>query len=258
MINQILETLASNNSRNFKIDFLKQHKDNELLKEVIRLALDPFTQFYIRIIPEYAPLYETPIATLKQAVDSLSILSTRTLTGNAAIAQLTLTLSSISEEDALVIERIIQKDLKCGVNISTANKVWPNLIPEYPCMLCSGYDEKLVSKIKYPAFAQKKEDGARANAIVKDGIVEFRSRNGKEINLLGNLEQEFIKLAGGANLVFDGELLVRKDGKILDRQTGNGILSSINNYNNKLNSLEDQLCELEKNMILLQKQLEDL
>lgn len=228
MINQILETLASNNSRNFKIDFLKQHKDNELLKEVIRLALDPFTQFYIRIIPEYTPLYETPIATLKQAVDSLSILFTRTLTGNAAIAQLTLTLSAISEEDALVIERIISKDLRCGVNISTVNKVWPNLIPEYPCMLCSAYDEKLVSKIKYPAFANVKMDGMRANAIVKDGIVEFRSRNGKEINLLGNLEQDFIKLAGGTNLVFDGELLVRKDGNILSRQEGNGILNKAN------------------------------
>lgn len=228
MINQILETLASNNSRNFKIDFLKQHKDNELLKEVIRLALDPFTQFYIRIIPEYTPLYETPIATLKQAVDSLSILSSRTLTGNAAIAQLTLTLSAISEEDALVIERIISKDLRCGVNISTVNKVWPNLIPEYPCMLCSAYDEKLVSKIKYPAFANVKMDGMRVNAIVKDGIVEFRSRNGKEINLLGNLEQDFIKLAGGTNLVFDGELLVRKDGNILSRQEGNGILNKAN------------------------------
>jgi len=228
MINQILETLASNNSRNFKIDFLKQHKDNELLKEVIRLALDPFTQFYIRIIPEYTPLYETPIATLKQAVDSLSILSSRTLTGNAAIAQLTLTLSAISEEDALVIERIISKDLRCGVNISTVNKVWTNLIPDFPCMLCSPYDEKLVSKIKYPAFAQVKMDGMRVNAIVKDGIVEFRSRNGKEINLLGNLEQDFIKLAGGTNLVFDGELLVRKDGRILDRQTGNGILNKAN------------------------------
>lgn len=228
MINQILETLASNNSRNFKIDFLKQHKDNELLKEVIRLALDPFTQFYIRIIPEYTPLYETPIATLKQAVDSLSILFTRTLTGNAAIAQLTLTLSAISEEDALVIERIISKDLRCGVNVSTVNKVWPNLIPEYPCMLCSAYDEKLVSKIKYPAFANVKMDGMRVNAIVKDGIVEFRSRNGKEINLLGNLEQDFIKLAGGTNLVFDGELLVRKDGNILSRQEGNGILNKAN------------------------------
>ena len=51
-MNELFETLAANGSRNFKIDFLTIHKDNELLKEVIRLALDPFTQFYQRKIPD--------------------------------------------------------------------------------------------------------------------------------------------------------------------------------------------------------------
>jgi ATP-dependent DNA ligase len=92
-------------------------------------------------------------------------------------------------------------------------------------MLCTPSDEKILSKFKFPAFAQLKMDGMRFNAIVKDGKCEFRSRNGKEINLLGNLEQEFVKLANGQNLVFDGELLVVVEGNIQDRQTGNGILN---------------------------------
>ena len=198
------------------------------MKKICELSLSPMIQFYQRKIPDYVKMYWSGSLDLKSAVEGLSILSSRTLTGNAAIAQLQMILSNLSSADALVIERIIQKDLKCGVSTSTVNKVWKDLIPEYPCMLCSAYDEKLVSKIKYPAFAQIKMDGMRVNAIVKDGTVEFRSRNGKEISLLGNLEQDFIKLAGGANLVFDGELLVRKDGKILDRQTGNGILNKAN------------------------------
>jgi hypothetical protein len=228
MINQIFETLAANNSRNFKIDYLTQHKDNELLKEVIRLALDPFTQFYQRKIPEYTPALPNQADTLSSVVDSLSMLSSRQVTGNAAISHLTKLLSSLVESDANVIERIIQKDLKCGVSIATANAVWSGLIHEYPCMLCSAYDEKLVKKVKFPAYAQVKMDGMRFNAIVKDGKCEFRSRNGKQIDLLGNLEQEFVDLANGNNLVFDGELLLRKDGKILDRQTGNGILNKAN------------------------------
>jgi hypothetical protein len=226
MINQIFEDLAANNSRNFKLDYLRQHKDNSLLKEVIRLALDPFTQFYIRKIPEYTQK-EVRI-TLDIVPDSLYNLSNRHVTGNASIDFLANLLSHLSVSDAKIVERIIQKDLKCGVSISTANSVWPNLIHEYPCMLCSTYDEKLVNKITYPAYAQKKEDGMRFNAIVKDGNCEFRSRNGKQIDLLGNLEQEFITLADGADLVFDGELLVKKDGAILDRQTGNGILNRAN------------------------------
>jgi ATP-dependent DNA ligase len=70
----------------------------------------------------------------------------------------------------------------------------------------------------------------RFNAIVRDGKVEFRSRNGKELNLLGNLEAEFAALAGDVDCVFDGELLVMMDDDIqfADRQTGNGILSKAN------------------------------
>ena len=231
MILQILQELEANNSRNFKIELLTKHKDNELLKEVCRLANDPFTQFYQRKIPEYRKMYGNVLIDLKSAVDNLSILSSRTLTGNAAIAQLQMILSSVTAEDALVIKRIIQKDLKCGVNTSTINKVWPNLISEFPCMLCSPFEQKLVDKIKFPAIVQKKEDGMRFNAIVKNGVVEFRSRNGKEISLLGSLEQEFIGLANGEDIVFDGELLVYdtvetdSTGKICDRQTGNGVLN---------------------------------
>jgi hypothetical protein len=228
-INEIFETLASDNSRNFKINFLFQHSDNELLKRVIFLALDPFTQFYIRKIPEYLP-NEWPNITenqmsLSDALTSLSKLSNRVVTGNAAIRHLETILGSVSASDAKVIERIIQKDLKCGVQTATANAVWPNFISEYPCMLASGYEQKLVDKIPFPAYVQLKLDGMRFNAIVRSGEVEFRSRNGKELELLGFLEDEFKFMAGDMDVVFDGELTLNKDGVTLNRQTGNGILN---------------------------------
>jgi ATP-dependent DNA ligase len=97
-------------------------------------------------------------------------------------------------------------------------------------MLCSPFEQKLVDKIKFPAYAQMKMDGMRFNAIVRDGKVEFRSRNGKQIHLLGNLEKEFATLAGNIDCVFDGELLVMLEGdhQFADRQTGNGILNKAN------------------------------
>jgi len=224
MILSILNELESNTSRNFKIGLLNQHKDNELLKEVIRLANDTFTQFYQRKIPEYHLVYDHPYD-LKWGLGQLTDLSTRKVTGNAAIEHLANILSSVSENNAVVIERIIKKDLRCGFSTSTANKVWPKLIPEYPCMLCSPFDQKLVDKIRFPAFVQLKEDGMRFNAIVKDGGVEFRSRNGKEITGLESLGLQFIELAYGTNIVFDGELLVADTDGVCDRQTGNGILN---------------------------------
>lgn len=225
-IHKFLESLANNNSRNFKIEQLNAHSDNEVLREVVLKTLDPFTQFYIRKIPEYT--LDKHTTTLENAINGLSDLSTRRVTGNAAIEYLRMLLSSVSTDDAKVIERIIAKDLKCGVDVSTANKVWKNLIAEYPVMLCSPFEQKLVDKIQFPAYVQTKMDGMRFNAIVRDGKCEFRSRNGKEINLLGNLEEDFIAMANGVNCVFDGELLVKDKGIVLDRQTGNGILNKAN------------------------------
>jgi ATP-dependent DNA ligase len=95
-------------------------------------------------------------------------------------------------------------------------------------MLCSPLSDKVLAKIKYPAMAQLKMDGLRCNVVVKDNTVTFYSRNGKTFDLLGNLEQEFIDAARGLDVVFDGELLVTKDSKVVDRQTGNGILNKAN------------------------------
>ena len=227
-LNVFFNYLANDAGRNFKIEQLKANANDATLKEVVRLALDPFTQFYQRKIPTYTPNTTAHAASLGSMLPALNDLSGRVVTGNAAIDRLTSILEAIGADDAKVIERIIAKDLKCGVSIATANAVWPDLIMDYPCMLCSQYEEKLINKIQWPAYVQLKMDGMRFNAIVKDGTVQFRSRNGKEIELLGNLEQEFLEIADGINCVFDGELLVNDKGIILDRQTGNGILNKAN------------------------------
>ena len=218
----ILQDLAANPSRNYKIAKLQEHENNKVLREVVRLALDPFTQFYVRKIPKYEA---TGSGCLLEAMDKLFELSSRLVTGNAAIQHLAQVLESLSPTNAMVLERIIAKDLRCGVSTATANEVWMGLIKEYPVMLCSGYEQKLIDKIKWPAMVQLNMDGMRFNAVVRDGAVEFKTRNGKTIDLLGNIEDEFIELANGMDIVYDGELVVvNKDG-ILNRQTGNGILN---------------------------------
>ena len=226
--NAFFDKLAVDDGRNYKIDLLNQYSGDIVLRKIVKAALDPFTQFYIRKIPDYTPNTGKGIA-LSFGIDTLNDLANRHVTGNAGIAHLKSTLEALNENDAKVIERIIAKDLKCGVSVSTANKVWPNLINEYPVMLCSQFEQKLVDRIKFPAYVQTKMDGMRFNAIVRNGAVEYRSRNGKEIQLLGNLDDEFISLAGGVDCVFDGELLVASTGGgLLDRQTGNGILNKAN------------------------------
>ena len=223
---EILKAVADTASKNEKLAILKEHKDNKELKETIRLAYDPFTNFYIRKIPEYKNI--PAIAgrnTLTWALDALKGLSSREYTGGEGIDYLNNILYLISPEDSSIIERVISRDLRCGFSESTANKVWPDLISVYPCMLCSTSDEKLLAKMKFPAYFQMKLDGMRFNAIVKDGKVEYRSRNGKLLELFGILDECFIKMASGGEMVYDGELLILgEDYKPLPRQIGNGML----------------------------------
>ena len=224
-VNSIFEELAAESGKNAKLDILRKHKANEQLKRACFLALDPFTQFFIRKIPKYK-YGSAPRLTLDKALDALSDLSSRKVTGNAAIKHLTDVLSGCSADDARVITRVIEKDLRCGVD-TAVNKIWPGLIHEYPCMLASAYDQKLVDKLDFPAYVQCKLDGMRFNAIVNNGNVEFRSRNGKEIHIADPMfGLYFIEMAQGENVVFDGELICRdKKNKVLDRKTGNGILN---------------------------------
>ena len=90
-------------------------------------------------------------------------------------------------------------------------------------MLAYPQDENTV--FSFPIMAQPKEDGMRCVVVVKDGSVQFFTRNGKLIQMHNHISDEFLKICKGDSWVFDGELLVMKNGVVLDRKTGNGILN---------------------------------
>ena len=224
----VLDKLAADNSRLAKEAILKSELANEDFWHAVRLALDPFTNFYIKKIPAYTRSRRANLS-MHQALESLGRLSRREVTGNAGIDHLVHILENVSASDSLVIERVIAKDLKCGVSEATINKIRPGHIPTYPVMLASAYDQRLIDRFDWPGMCQLKLDGMRFNAIVRGENVEFRSRNGKEISIPSDLfPRAFVALAKeyGADYVFDGELLVvDATGKPLDRKTGNGILN---------------------------------
>lgn len=224
----VLDRLASDNSRLAKEAILRQEINNQDFWNAARLALDPFINFYIKKIPAYTRSRKSNLS-LAQGLQLLDKLSMREITGNAAIDHLKHILENVSETNCLVIERVIAKDLKCGVSEATINKIRPGWIPTYPVMLASAYDQKLVDRFDWPGICQLKLDGMRFNAIVRGKNLEFRSRNGKEISIPNSsFAEAFIRLATnyGADHVFDGELLVVDSmGKPLDRKTGNGILN---------------------------------
>ncbi len=227
----IIEKVAKTSSRNEKEAIFRMYSDNVVLREVCRLALDSHINYYIRKIPSYEPNYTgKDLYELDDALKGLKKIYTRELTGHAAINHFKNLLERVSPRDAKVLELIISKDLKCGASEATINKIWPNLVKTWPIMLCEPSSDKLLAKMQYPAYCQLKLDGMRANVIVdKNGNVSIHSRNGKVIDLLGSFDNDAQVFAScteysGLPVVIDGEFIVVKDGKILPRKTGNGII----------------------------------
>ena len=220
----ILNRLEAVSGRLEKEAILKSQSSNQLLKETFRLALDPTINFYIKQIPAPAPPLTIGQLTLEDAFEKLSELSSRNVTGDRAKNLLARTLGALDMDDQEVLKRVIGRSLKCGVSEGTVEKVWPYLRLSYPCMLVSPMDAK--TKLKFPMMAQTKMDGMRFNAMVEGDAVTYRSRNGKELDLKGVLDADFLARANGFDVVFDGELLIwGTDGKPVDRKTGNGLLT---------------------------------
>lgn len=228
----IILELRSNNSRLFKESVLEREKDNNELSRAFYFSLHPLIQFYIKKIPDYTPVKNAvyPLS-LSWAMEQLSDLSSRKVTGKAGIAHLKNILSSISADDAKVIELIIAGDMDCGVSTATVLKTWPGLIPQFPYMRCSQFKDIKKSNIDWSkgVYSQIKSDGAFASIThTLDGQVIIATRSG---NTFDNAHFRDIvadiKDFTSPGWQFHGELLVQETGEILERQTGNGILGSV-------------------------------
>lgn len=225
MIKEILDEIAQESGSNAKMDILRKYKDNELLQRVMYNALSSRVKFYIKAIPRFLT-NETNSISLEKAIDSLSVLSNREKTGHDASNHVRGLLASMNLDDAYVLTRIIDKDLKIGMGRSNINKVIPGLIEKTPYMGAKSFSEKLAREIFGPnkllkGISQIKEDGRYANAIIMGGTLEFVSRQGEE-TLIGNAK--LIKeLEALPDCVLNGELLMSG----IDRYTANGMITSI-------------------------------
>lgn len=229
MILDILNELAADNSRLAKEAILRREMNNETLKRVFKAAYDPTINYWIKKIPVYTTgelLY-----TLDQALSMLDDISQRTFTGNVAIEQLEHILTSVASQDAEVISRVIERDLKCATTDSTANKIWKGLIPEFSYMRCALPKAVKLDKWNWSEgiYSQEKADGMFCNIdVYADGEVVLTTRAGTVIptDNLGYIVNA-AKTLLTKNTRTHGEFLVLEKDKVLPREIGNGIMSSI-------------------------------
>jgi ATP-dependent DNA ligase len=221
-ITNILDLLNLENGSNYKLAILKRCSDNELLERVLKMAYDRVSYTYGITMKNitYTPESGRPIS-LVQALDILETeFCTRKVTGNAAKVRLEEVLNNLSKEHAIIIEKILGRDLKINLGRTLINKVFPGLIVKPAYMRCDVYSAKTSKNIKFPAIVQLKCDGRFCSAIVDGGKATFVSRSGEE--------QEFPELAKTFTMLQDGvyigELLVRGE---TDRALSNGMINSL-------------------------------
>lgn len=233
-IKTILDELSSEGGTNAKMDILRKHKENNLLVSVIYKACSRRVKFYIKQIPNY--VNDSDKMTLVQALTELNNLSDRIFTGHAATEFLSNILSRLTKDDAYVIERIIEKDLKIGMGTTNINKVIPGLIEKTPYMGAKSHSDKLVDKLfeDEVVISEVKMDGRYCNAVIRSGEVDLESRQG-EITHVGNasfLEQ----LASLPDCVLNGELTVLG----MERYEANGVIASVIDIEKKRDSRTEE------------------
>lgn len=224
----IFDEISGEAGTNKKMEILAAHKTGPhtaLLERVLYLANSKRVKFYIKQIPSYTTSGKN--VKLKDAVEELTQLSSRKLSGSAGVAHLANILSSVSADDAYIIERIIEKDCKLGMGTTNINKIFPSLIENTPYMGAAAYKKELAQAIfedkknQGYAYSQIKMDGRYLNAIIRGGDVLLESRGGEPTIVTG---AAFLnELKAFPDCVLNGELTI--DG--VSRYDSNGIIASL-------------------------------
>lgn len=226
-----LNEIADLSSSNDKVFILRTYLKETNFLRVVRYALSKDKMFHVKKLPKFK--HQGLIKPNKNDLfDFLDKLSKQAGTSDSDKKKLAY-LASIDKDTYEVVTRIVKKDLKCGASSRLVNKARPGTINIVPYMRC--HTNKKIDNIQYPAIVQEKADGMFANLMInKKGQIKIITRNGKNVFGLRKLKKLIRKTAARkrffADTVYTGELLVMKNGKILPRNTGNGILNScINN-----------------------------
>lgn len=211
----ILEELETTSGKNAKLDVLEAAKKNALLKRVFVAAQDPYTVYYVSkfTMPSPAKKAGEDDEVVESFIDNITKnLSTRKLTGNDAKGYVVTQFGLMNARQQKWCLRIILKNLRCGVQESTVNEVWPGLIKSFAVALAKtlksefikGEGIKILEKVSYPVRVEPKLDGLRLIAVKKAGKVTLYTRNGTELVSLPRIRAA-LEAAKYDNVVLDGE-----------------------------------------------------
>ena len=226
----LIETIAATPGKNDKVALLRAHQHDMDLPEILFLAYNPFYTYGVRSLPEATPQGSGGFTASTRGM--LMDLVNRSLTGSAARDRIGHELSKLSPASAELLRRVLLKDMRAGINESTINSVMKGLIPEFAYMRCSLPKHVKLDKFDWArgVYSQVKADGLFVNInYERDGTVQFVSRQGHPFRMEGYpklvaLVRRHLKPGTQTH----GEMVILKDGQVLPRKDGNGVINSVN------------------------------
>ena len=213
----IIRNLENHNSRLDKEAIIRAAHKEELVEffDGVRMALDSLVTFGVKQVPERVNLdgegQGLSWTVFKQLAEKLQ---NRELTGHAARDAINLAMSvATTDQWNDWYRRILIKDLRCGVSEKTVNKVVPNCVPVFECMLAhdsANHEKKMQGKKQI----EVKLDGVRVLLVIRDvegKNIEMFSRNGKQFHNFDHIIEEVRNVLKDHPvpypLVLDGEVM---------------------------------------------------
>lgn len=220
---ELVDELLSTNSRLEKESILDKYSKKEGVVELLQYTYNPDYTYGVTSKnclnnERVGGLTITNNLTLQELLDKLI---SRELSGDNAIGYVNY---FIQKYDVEVLYKVLDKDLNCGISISTINKIIPGCVKQVKIQLA-----ERVNRIKKSAltpgiwYLSEKKDGQRMITTIENGEVHLYARGGdklgKEILSLERLKpyiKEFynnLKEIVKEDYVLDGELIIEKEGR---------------------------------------------
>lgn len=202
---EIINELRGTTKSTEKTAILKENKDNELLQKVLFYTLDSFKKYKIseKTFETYGCL-QSSYSDIFTLLDVLSANNINDNLKNEAVGFV----NSADEKLQDLFKCMLIKDLRIGIAEKGINKVFKDLIPTFSCMLSESiFKNNNMQRVQGKEFIiTQKLDGNRILAIKQNDKVEFYTRQGKPLEGLVELEEDFKSFPN--NMVLDGEILL--------------------------------------------------
>lgn len=206
-----LENLEEESKRTIKTKILQSAADNPVLKEFFARANDWQITYGITYkmpdLPKVKPIFGASYDMAEEwsvFLELLDQLADRKLTGLEAVNVVDRFMRAVDPSRAKWYGRVLNRDLRVGVKVSTYGAIWPDLRSEFGVSLAEKFDS--TQDVNYPVAVEPKLDGLRIIIVFKNGRGVGKTRSGKEYNpVLQHIISELgPKVVDGA---VDGEIL---------------------------------------------------